>query len=310
MLTSSLATYNRSQAGFLSDGIKDTDLLDSEGGFEVFLPLSLLFDSAACGELIYFSRLELTLQRAATSKDAVLRRNKTTTTGGLTSIVASAEEVECTLSSIDLHLEHITFTTEYQSSVMRAISSNSLQNFNFDKLNMYVAPIQKTDKCIIQVKTYSAKLIPKFVVVGFSLYKQQDFGKDANLLDAANAISAFAFVNSMIFPQQTWFISQTDKRLGHLYEEYKALHKAANADSAPNAGDACVLGKKKFESQFCVFCIRINSHVVNTLTQAVDLTVEVAADSRLFPESNCVIGVIAEENYTFSILNHQLLQTL
>jgi hypothetical protein len=296
--------YKHSLAGHI--GLRESkNILGDHGEFEVMIDLKNIFDLSYYTDNIYFTRIEIHIQRYPDDSNGFRRVNKLKKQADNTFVEEISNEVAAvTFEKIALMLEHVQYDSGYMSKILAGISKNILQPISFPKSSVYIYPnINATDKHNIALKTYNYNSMPKYIAVGF-IKKLNEWGQNAATLIPNNCAKVTVFCNSLVLPTTPWTINREKNQTGQLFKEYIKFHQFFNQNSSETN---VVLSHADFNSKFPIFCVPINMKLLTNMGNNIDISIELESTSALFTAgTSCVIFTLHEEKYNFSVLRNEL----
>lgn len=303
--------YSRTQlrhslAGYLFEKTGEK-VIDANGNWEVLIPLNLIFDIASNLDYIYYTRIEIILQRSVEDANFFRRVNKITTgADGAALEVVSNETGVVTFNKICAQLEHVTLENTPTSKILNSISNNVLQKFEYNKSSLYVHPnLTNVNKINIPIKTFSFKSLPTYIVVGFTRVKLNDWKINYADLFLNNANNVIVYLNGNAFPPTRWEIDEGKNQNCQMFNEYLKMFQGYHNDTS---NYDVALKKEEFDKNFPVFVIPINGKMFSPLNTAIDLSVELEAGSSGFETgSSALFFILYKEKFNFSILQNEII---
>jgi len=298
-----------SLAGFIG-GRRESDVVDANGCWEVIIPLHLLFDIAKINDFIYYTRLEIILQRCADDSNFARRQNKIKKGADNVSVEeVSTETAEVTFTKIGVTLEHISLESDATSKILNSISKNVLQPFVFQKTSIFLYPnITNVTRITVPLKTFSFKSLPQYIIVGFTRMTVNEWRYPYSDLTNNNCEQVTVYCNATAFPSDPWLVDLSKHQTSQMYMQYTKLYQFYRK----NSQDLDVaLSKSEFDSKFPLFIIPINSKLINPLSSSIDLSIEMQANQTGFVNgSTAVFSMLYTEHFNFSILQSEILNVL
>lgn len=295
-----------SLAGFLFEKTGEK-VIDTNGNWEVLIPLDLIFDIAGNRDFIYYTRIEIILQRTVEDCNFFRRVNKTTTgADNLQVEVVSNETGVVTFNKMCAQLEHVTLESGPTSKILNSISNNVLQKFEYNKSSLYIHPnLTSVNKINIPIKTFSFKSLPLYVVIGFTRVKLNDWKYNYGDLFLNNANNAAVYLNGNAFPPTRWDLDESKNQNSQMFAEYVKMFQFYHND---NSNCDVALKKEEFDKNFPIFCIPINGKMFSPLNTAIDLSVELEAGGSGFEMgSTALFFILYKEKFNFSILQNEII---
>jgi hypothetical protein len=306
-------------ASVFGDGNRDKQLTD--GRFELFIPLRLIFNYCNYQDNIYYAKIEVVLQRTANDAGIVQRINKKKEDGTET---VSSETVKLTLDKVQLIIDHVVLDPQVAARVLSAVGRNVLQPVFYEKLNLYYFDrLTQSDKQLLPVRTYNFTECPDYVIVGFLGTNPGEITADGSTLVHNNCTGVRCYVNSVTFPSEALPIRRQKGEINSLYEEYlkaaawltaasrNELTEPEDVVSAPQALEP-PLSRDAFNARFQVFSVRVNKKLIPSIASAVDVSVEISSEgaSGTFAQGSvCLVGVYHLESYKFATLTKEILRS-
>lgn len=308
-LFKSKTELQNSLAGFIFTK-KESSVINNSGNFEVLIPMNYIYDIANINDYIYYTRIQLSLQRTMDDSNFGQRVNtKTTGADGASVDVVSTETCVVTLTKIAAVLEHITFESEYTSKILGSISRNMLQSFRYKKTSMHLYPnILNVTKLQIPLKTFSLKSVPRYLVLGFTRMCLNEYSNAFYALRQNNASKVTVFLNSVSFPTEPWLMDIDKNENSQLYAQYIKLFQNYREN---NDDYDVALTKEKFDHFFSLFIVPINTKLLNPVNSTIDLSVEIESNSKGFVAgSTAVFFLLYTESFNFSILQNEMINVI
>jgi hypothetical protein len=298
-----------SLAGFVSDRLEST-VIDANGCWEVIIPLSMIFDIAKIKDFIYYTRMEIILQRCADDSNFAKRVNKVKK--GADNVLVEEVSTETAVVSfvkIGVTLEHIALESEATSKILNSISKNVLQSFIFNKTAMFMYPnLTNVTSVTVPLKTFSFKSLPHYIIVGFTRMAVGEWRYPFSDLTHNNCEQVTVYCNATSFPADPWHVDLGKNETSQMYLQYKKLYQFYRGNSQDHD---LALSKSEFDSRFPLFIIPINSKLINPLSSSIDLSIEMKANQSGFTVgSTAIFCMLYTEHFNFSILQSEILNVL
>jgi hypothetical protein len=298
-----------SLAGFVS-GRRESDVIDKDGCWEVIIPLNLIFDIANMKDFIYYTRLEIILQRCADDSNFARRQNKFKKGADNTNVEeVSTETAAVTFSKIGVTLEHISLESDATSKILNSIAKNVLQPFIFQKSSIFLYPnLTNVTRITVPLKTFSFKSLPHYIIVGFTRMAVNEWRFPFSDLTNNNCEQVTVYCNATSFPSDPWLVDLAKHQTGQMYMNYMKLYQFYRQN---NQDHDVALTKSEFDSKFPLFIIPINAKLINPLSSSIDLSIEMQSNQSGFVNgSTAIFSMLYTEHFNFSILQSEILNVL
>jgi hypothetical protein len=298
-----------SLAGFVS-GRRESDVIDKDGCWEVIIPLNLIFDIANMKDFIYYTRLEIILQRCADDSNFARRQNKIKKGADNVSVEEVSTET-CVVSflKIGVTLEHISLESEATSKILNSIAKNVLQPFIFQKTSIFLYPnLTNVTRITVPLKTFSFKSLPHYIIVGFTRMTVNEWKYAFSDLTNNNCEQVTVYCNATAFPSDPWLVDLNKHETSQMYMNYMKLYQFYRENKHDHD---VALSKSEFDSKFPLFIIPINAKLINPLSSSIDLSIEMQSNQSGFVNgSTAIFTMLYTEHFNFSILQSEILNVL
>lgn len=189
------------------------DFTDSQGFFDVCIPLKMIFGFAEDFQsLIINCQHELVLRRAHTDLNAIKQRGTTTNN------VETLEDFKIELTMMEWCMPYITVSKESEIDILNKLGKGKQVAMGFRSWDLYEYPTLPTSsRHIWTVKTSSQLEKPRFIILGFQTNKKNNKKANCSNFDHCNIRNVKAVLNSVTYPYHDFDLNIPENKFSKAY---------------------------------------------------------------------------------------------
>ena len=267
----------------LNDDYKLT--LNTVGGFEVIVPLSMLLGFAEdYKRIIVNAKQELVLLLANSPTNALYKA------------AADAENIVLDLNTIEWLMPHLIVNTRERVKLLKHVEKGRDFDIAFRSWSLETYPtLPMAQKVVWNVKSSFPSEKPRYVIIGFQIARQITLAKDRSLFDSCNIKDIKLHLNSEVYPYTDLNLNFTTGQILILYEMYKSFQETYyGRESAP------LLSPNEFMTKAPLFVFDVSKQNDSINSTVIDSRIEIIANANLAANTQAFALIIHDKLISYN----------
>jgi len=267
----------------------DGSVADSEGRFDLCIPLKFLFGFAEdYNKILVNARHELILRRSNTDLNAVIQTNIAEPNAA-----TRYEDIKITISRIEWLMPYVTLSDAYKIRLLNYLQKGRSIAMSFRGWELHEWPlVPSTRKNNWLVKTSNQLEKPRFMIIGFQTDKKKKEDADSSYFDHCKINNLRVYLNSQYYPYNNFNADFPKNQFSVVFENYINFYSSFyNVKSEIRMP---ILTKTDFGKSVTLFVIDCSKQNESLKNAPVDVRIEFESEYNI-PENTAAYCLIIHD---------------